>query len=53
VVTEALAALDQRSKAIVVTGGINRLMLALMPRMLSRHRLLKVLAVIGDPERAL
>jgi short-subunit dehydrogenase len=53
VVTEALAALDQRSKAIVVTGWINRLMLALMPRMLSRHRLLKVLAVIGDPERAL
>ena len=53
VVTEALYALKRRRKPIVVTGRINRLMVALMPRLLSRFRLLKTLAVIGDPERAL
>lgn len=52
VVTEALQALADRKKAIIVTGWINRILL-LMPRLLTRHRLLKVLAVIGDPERAL
>lgn len=52
VVGEALQALSARKKAIIVTGRINRLML-LMPRFLTRHRLLKVLAVIGDPENAL
>ena len=53
VVCEALAALDKRHKPIVVTGWANRLMVALLPRLLSRFRLLKTLAVIGDPERAL
>lgn len=52
VVTEALTELGRRRKAIVVTGRINRLMM-LMPRFLSRHRLIKLLAVIGDPDRAL
>lgn len=52
VVKEALTALKKRRKAIVVTGRMNRLMM-LMPRLLSRHRLIKVLAVMGDPERAL
>jgi len=52
VVTQALQALSQRKKAIVVTGWINRLML-LMPRLLSRHRLIKALSIIGDPEHAL
>jgi short-subunit dehydrogenase len=52
VVAEALRALTARKKAIIVTGRINRLML-LMPRFLTRHRLLKVLAVIGDPENSL
>ncbi len=52
VVAEALAALQKRKKAIVVTGRANRLMLQ-MPRFLTRQRLLKVLAVMGDPERAL
>ncbi len=52
VVVEALAALEKRKKSIVVTGRINRLML-LLPRMLSRHRLLKVLGVVADPENAL
>lgn len=52
VVDQALAALDKRKKAIVVTGWVNKLMLQ-MPRFLTRHRLLKVLAVIGDPDRAL
>ncbi len=52
VVGEALVALDKRKKAIVVTGWVNKLMLQ-MPRFLTRHRLLKVLAVIGDPDRAL
>lgn len=52
VVNEAMAALRKRKKAIVVTGAVNRLML-LMPRLMSRHRLIKTLAVIGDPENAL
>jgi len=52
VVSEALAALAKRKKAIVVTGRINRVMMVL-PRFLTRHRLLKILAVAGDPERAL
>ena len=52
VVTEALVALDKRAKAIVVTGWANRVMLWL-PRLLSRHRLIKTLAVAGDPERML
>lgn len=52
VVTEALIALKKRRKAIVVTGRANRLMLWL-PRILSRHRLIKTLAVAGDPERML
>lgn len=53
VVGEALAALRRRRKPIVVTGRPNRMMVALMPRLLSRFRLLKMLAVMGDPERAL
>ncbi len=52
VVAEALVALRKRRKAIVVTGRVNRAMLWL-PRLLSRHRLIKVLAVAGDPERML
>jgi short-subunit dehydrogenase len=52
VVGEALRALSARKKAIIVTGWINRVLL-LMPRFLTRHRLLKVLAVIGDPENAM
>lgn len=52
VVGEALRALAARKKAIVVTGWVNRMML-LMPRFLTRHRLLKILAVIGDPDNAL
>lgn len=53
VVIEALAALEARKKPLVVTGRINRLMFAVMPRVMSRFRLLKTLAVMGDPERAL
>lgn len=53
VVDEALRALTKRKKPIVVTGRANRLMVALLPRVLSRFRLLKTLAVMGDPERAL
>lgn len=52
VVLEALQALNKRARAIVVTGRVNRLMLW-WPRLLSRHRLLRLLAYIGDPERAL
>lgn len=52
VVTEALTALHKRKKSIVITGWINRMMM-LIPRILTRHRLIKVLAVIGDPDRAL
>lgn len=52
VVAEALAALRRRRRAIVVTGRANRLLMQL-PRLLSRHRLLRLLAVIGDPDRAL
>lgn len=52
VVAEALAALNKRKKAIVITGWFNRMMM-LMPRFLSRHSLIKILAVIGDPDRAL
>ncbi len=52
VVLTALAALDKRKKAIVVTGWINKLMM-LMPRFMTRHRLIKTLAVIGDPDNAL
>ncbi|MFK7977524.1 MAG: SDR family NAD(P)-dependent oxidoreductase [Halioglobus sp.] len=52
VVSEAMAALEKRKKAIVVTGWVNRMML-LMPRLLTRHRLIKTLAVIGDPDNAL
>ena len=53
VVLEALHALDKRKKPWIVTGRINRFMAAVFPRVLTRHRLLKVLAVMGDPERAL
>ena len=52
VVGEALQALAARRKATIVTGRVNRMMM-LMPRFLTRHRLLKVLAVIGDPDNAL
>ncbi len=52
VVAEALQALDKRKKAIVVTGWVNKLMM-LMPRFLTRHALIKSLAVIGDPDNAL
>lgn len=51
-VSEALRALGKRDKAIIITGRINRLM-NLMPRFMSRHRLIKLLAVIGDPDKAL
>ena len=53
VVSEALTALDKRHKPVIVTGWINRVMVALMPRFMSRFRLLKVLAVMGDPEKQL
>ena len=53
VVNEALVALARRRKPIIVTGRANRVMFALLPRLLSRFRLLKALAVMGDPERAL
>jgi uncharacterized protein len=52
VVAEALQALSARKKAIVVPGRANRMML-LMPRFLTRHRLLKILSVIADPENTL
>lgn len=52
VVAEALKELKKRRQAIVVTGKVNRAMVQ-MPRFFSRHRLLKILAVMGDPERAL
>ncbi|MCB1690433.1 MAG: SDR family NAD(P)-dependent oxidoreductase [Halioglobus sp.] len=52
VVAEALVALNKRRKAIVVTGRANRAMLW-MPRLLSRHRLISILAVAGDPKRML
>lgn len=52
VVGEALGALRKRKKSIVVTGWINKLML-LLPRVLTRHRLIKTMAVIGDPDNAL
>ena len=52
VVAEALAALHARKKPIIVTGSINRIMVALMPRLMSRFQLLKALAVMGDPEKA-
>ena len=52
VVAEVMRALAARKKAIIVPGRINRMMM-LMPRFLTRHRLLSVLAVIGDPDNAL
>jgi len=52
VVEEALAALRKRQKAIVVTGLLNRLSL-LVPRLLTRHRLIRIMNFVGDPERAL
>ncbi len=51
-VGEAMIALRKRKKAIIVPGTVNRLSL-LMPRMMTRHRLIKMLAVMGDPERQL
>ncbi len=53
VVSEALKALDKRNKPLVTTGWVNRAMVAVMPRVMSRFRLLRVLAVMGDPERML
>ena len=53
VVIEALRALDKRRRPIIVTGAANRAMVALLPRLLSRFRLLQTLAVMGDPEKAL
>ena len=52
VVGEALAGLHKHNMAVVTTGWVNRLML-LMPRVLSRHRLIEALAAIGDPDRGL
>lgn len=52
VVAEALIALHKRKKSIVVTGWVNRIML-LLPRLLTRHRLIKTMSVIGDPDNAL
>lgn len=53
VVREALAALDKRGEPVVVTGRTNRLMFSLMPRMMSRFRLLRTMAVVGDPNKVL
>ncbi len=53
VVAEALRALDQRKRPLVVTGRANRMMLALVPRVFSRFGLLRLLARVGDPKRAL
>lgn len=53
VVADALRALDERKRPLVVTGWANRMMLALLPRVLSRFRLLRLLARAGDPSRAL
>jgi len=53
VVAEALRALGKRRQALVVTGRANRLMVALMPRLLSQQGLLRLLALVGDPEKAL
>ena len=53
VVNEAFKALERRKRAIVVTGRFNRFMVRIMPRLLTRHRLIKTLAVMGDPERVL
>lgn len=52
VVGEALASVHKYNMAIVTTGWVNRLML-LMPRVLSWHRLIEALAVIGDPDQGL
>ena len=52
VVEEALAALAKRKKAIVVTGLANRLSL-MVPRVLSRHQLIRTMNVVGDPDKAL
>lgn len=52
VVGEAMRALQKRKKAIVISGRVNRWMCQL-PRFLTRHRLIRILAVMGDPERAL
>lgn len=52
-VSEAMSALKKRKKAIVIAGRVNRIMTRLMPSIMSRHRLLKVLSVMGDPEKAL
>jgi short-subunit dehydrogenase len=51
VVSEALAALDKRGNAIVITGRSNRLM-GLLPRFLTRQRLIKVMG-LADPEDVL
>ncbi|GHD36047.1 hypothetical protein GCM10007053_23900 [Halioglobus pacificus] len=49
---EAIRALAARKQGIVITGRPNRL-LGLLPRVVSRHRLVKLMSVMGDPERAL
>lgn len=53
VVSEALVALDKRREPIVVTGRANRVMTSLLPRMMTRFRLLRTMAVMGDPDKVL
>lgn len=52
VVGEALVALNKRKKSIIVSGLVNRLMM-LVPRMMTRHALLKFCSYIGDPDKAM
>jgi short-subunit dehydrogenase len=52
VVEEAMKALRRRKKAIIVTGIFNRLSL-LVPRVLTRHQLIRAMSIVGDPDKAL
>ncbi|KZX57070.1 hypothetical protein A3709_04710 [Halioglobus sp. HI00S01] len=52
VVDEALQALAARRDAIVITGRTNRMM-AQLPRLLSRSRLIRMMSKVGDPEARL
>lgn len=52
VIDAAMSALERRKKSIIIPGWFNRLAL-LLPRLLTRHRLIRAMAVAGDPERML
>ena len=52
VVRTAVRELHRRKKPVVVTGWINKIMM-LMPRFLTRYRLIRVLTVMAEPEEGL